>query len=241
MSNSLVHYVPILTTLVGLVFSSTLYAHWRRKPEATYLLWWLLGVLTYVAGTITESLTAVFGWQPAVFRAWYIFGALLGAAPLAQGSVYLLLPRRTANVLTVLLLTAVAISSACVLLSPLNLAHPAVLEGRLTGQAFEWAWVRRFSPFLNLYAFIFLVGGAAWSAWRYRKVAGAEDRVRGNVLIAVGTLLPGIGGMATRYGFTEVLFVTELVGLLIVWGGYRLMVRTRAPSVHAAQRKVATA
>jgi hypothetical protein len=240
MSNSLVHYVPILTTIVGIVFARILFLHWRRKSGATYLLWWFLGVLTYVAGTLTESVTALIGWNPIVFRAWYITGALLGAAPLAQGTVYLLLPRRTAHALTVLLLTAVAVAGTFVVLSPLDSAHASVAAGRLTGQVLEWSWVRRFSPFLNLYAFIFLVGGAAWSAWRYRRVAGAGPRVGGNVLIAVGTLLPGIGGMATRYGYTEVLFVTELVGLVLVWLGYRLMVSAVAPSLHAAQRTVAT-
>lgn len=236
MSNSLVHYVPILTTLVGIVFARTLFLHWRRKPGATYLLWWFLGVLTYVAGTLTESVTALIGWDPMVFRTWYITGALLGAAPLAQGTVYLLMPRRTAHALTVLLLTAVAVAGTFVVLSPLDTTHASVAAGRLTGQVLEWSWVRRFSPFLNLYAFIFLVGGAAWSAWRYRRVAGAGPRVGGNVLIAVGTLLPGIGGMATRYGYTEVLFVTELIGLVLVWLGYRLMVSAVAPSLHVAQR-----
>jgi hypothetical protein len=239
MSTSPVHYVPILTTIVGVVFSHTLYQHWRRKPGALYLLWWLLGVLTYVAGTLTESITAVFGWHPAVFRAWYITGALLGAAPLAQGTVYLLLPRRTAHVLTVLLLSAVAVASTFVLLSPLDLAHESIAASRLTGRVLEWSWVRRFSPFLNLYAFVFLVGGAAWSAWRYRREPGARPRVLGNVFIAVGTLLPGIGGTATRFGYTEVLFVTELVGLLLVWQGYRLMVSAAVPSVHRAQQEAA--
>jgi hypothetical protein len=241
MSQSWVHYVPIITTLVGVVFAKTLFAHWRRKPDATYLLWWFLGIATYVAGTLAESITAFIGWDPVVFRAWYIAGALLGAAPLAQGTVYLLMPRRIAHTLTVLLLAAVAVAGTFVILSPLNFAHPAVEAGRLTGQVLEWTWVRRFSPFLNLYAFVFLVGGAAWSAWRYRRVEGASARVRGNALIAVGTLLPGIGGMATRYGYTEVLFVTELVGLLLVWVGYRLMVQTRAPSVHSAQQLTMTA
>jgi len=36
-------------------------------------------------GTITESLTTVFGWNEWVFRAWYITGALCGGAPLAPG------------------------------------------------------------------------------------------------------------------------------------------------------------
>jgi hypothetical protein len=176
------------------------------------------------------------GWHAPVFRVWYIVGALLGAAPLAQGTVYLLLPRRVAHTLTVALLTAVAVASVFVLLSPLDLTHASVSEGRLTGAVFEWRWVRRFSPFLNMYAAIFLIGGAIWSAVKYRKVEGAQARVTGNVFIAIGTMLPGIGGTATRYGYTEVLYVTELIGLLLVWRGYRLMVRSNTTSMHSAQR-----
>jgi hypothetical protein len=46
----------------------------------------------------------------------------------------------------------------------------------------------------------------------------------GNVLIAVGALLPGIGGAFTRFGYTEVLYVTELIGLCLVYAGYRFNV-----------------
>lgn len=232
----MIHFVPIATTIVGTIFAAELYRHWRRKPAATYLLWWFLGVVTYVAGTLTESLTAILGWHAPIFRVWYIVGALLGAAPLAQGTVYLLLPRRVAHLLTIALLTTVAIASTFVLMSPLDLTHASVIEGRLTGAVFEWRWVRRFSPFLNMYAAIFLIGGAIWSAIRYRKVAGARARVIGNVYIAVGTMLPGIGGTATRYGYTEVLYVTELIGLLLVWRGYRLMVGSNTTSMHSTQR-----
>ena len=89
----------------------------------------------------------------------------------------------------------------------------------------EWTWVRRFSPFVNLYAFVFLVGGAVWSAIRYARDPETRHRAYGNALIAVGALLPGIGGTATRMGHTEVLYITELVGLSLIWWGYLLNVR----------------
>ncbi|MEZ5420457.1 MAG: hypothetical protein R2708_24375 [Vicinamibacterales bacterium] len=59
-----------------------------------------------------------------------------------------------------------------------------------------------------------------------------------NVFIAVGAILPGIGGTATRMGHVEVLYVTELVGMLLTWTGYRLSVRpyqaqTPAPAAPA--------
>ena len=39
---------------------------------------------------------------------------------------------------------------------------------------------------------------------------------------AIGALLPGIGGSFTRFGHTEVLYVTEFAGLLLIFLGYRL-------------------
>ena len=44
------------------------------------------------------------------------------------------------------------------------------------------------------------------------------------MVIAIGAILPGIGGTATRMGYTEVLYVTELIGLLLIWTGYRISV-----------------
>lgn len=229
--------MPIATTIVSVVFAFVLYRHWRSKPSALYLAWWTFGVVMYGVGTLTESLTTVFGWDPVVFKSWYISGALLGGAPLAQGTVYLLLKRRTAHILTVVLVTFITIAAAFVILSPIN--YEAVETYRLSGSALEWTWVRLFSPFVNTYAAIFLIGGAAWSAWKYWK-SGADLRNRawGNIFIAVGALLPGIGGSFARAGVVEVLYVTELVGLLIIWAGYYIIASDFSQSVHYNQRVV---
>jgi hypothetical protein len=227
------HYIPIFTTFVALAFAAQLHRRWAGRKGATYLLWWLVGALTYAAGTLTESLTTLWGWHAGVFRAWYITGALLGGAPLAQGTVYLFLSRRTANRLSAALVTVIAVASCCVLLSPLDLS--LVEPGRLSGRVLVWHWVRYFSPFINLYALAFLVGGAAVSAWRYFRRRGSRARVWGNVAIAVGALLPGIGGSFTRFGYVEVLYVTELIGLASIWMGYAMIAGDRGTTIHAAQ------
>ena len=215
---SAVYFVPIVTTVVALAFAGVVLARWmdRRQP---HLLWWGIGMLTYAAGTITESATTLLGWHEPVFRAWYITGALLGGAPLAQGSVYLNLRRRTANRLTAIVATVVVIASICVILSPINQA--LVEPFRLSGKVLVWRWVRLFSPFINTYAVVFLVGGAIVSAIRYRRTRETYQRFIGNVLIAAGGILPGIGGTFTRFGHTEVLYVTELLGLVCIYAGYR--------------------
>jgi hypothetical protein len=223
MSSSAVHFIPILTTLLAIPFSLEIYRRYRRFPDRLHLLWWALGIATYGVGTLTESLTTLLGWQEPIFRAWYVSGALLGAAPLAQGTVYLMLSRKVAHALTVLLIAYVVIASAAVYLSPIDYA--AVETHRLSGRVFAWQWVRMFSPLVNLYAVVFLIGGAIMSALRYSADPSTRHRMWANVFIAVGAILPGIGGTATRMGHVEVLYVTELVGMMLTWMGYRMSVR----------------
>jgi hypothetical protein len=221
-SPSLVHFIPIATTLLAIPFALEILRRYRAHPERLHLLWWALGIATYGVGTFTESLTSVFGWHEPIFRAWYVSGALLGAAPLAQGTVYLMLSRRVAHVLTALLIVYVVLASVAVYLSPID--YTLVETHRLSGRVFAWQWVRRFSPFVNLYAVVFLIGGAILSALRYSAEAATHHRMWANVLIAIGAILPGIGGTATRLGHVEVLYVTELVGMLLTWTGYRMSV-----------------
>jgi hypothetical protein len=220
-----VHYIPIATTLMSFAFAAVVFRRYRQKEGARHLLWWTAGILTFGAGTFTEGYTAVFGWHEGIFRAWYITGALLGGAPLAQGTVYLLIRRTWADRMTIAVVSFIAIATVFVLLTPVDssLAEEHVLSGKVI----DWTWVRAFSPFINTYAFIFLVGGATYSAMRYSESADSRDRTIGNIFIAVGALLPGIGGSFTRFGYTEVLYVTEFIGLILIYFGYRFNTRGR--------------
>ena len=231
MSPALVHYVPVVTTILAIPFAAEIFRRYRQHPERLHLLWWAIGIATYGVGTFTEAATTLAGWNEPTFRAWYISGALLGGAPLAQGTVYLLLSKRTAHILTALLVTYVTIASVAVVLSPID--YTQVEAHRLTGRVLGWQWVRAFSPIVNMYAVVFLIGGAILSALRYSANPATRHRVVANVLIALGAILPGIGGTATRMGYTEILYVTELVGLLLTWLGYRMSIRPMPVAVTA--------
>ena len=229
---SVILYLPVATTVLAAIFCRELVLRYRAYPTRAHYLWWSIGVAVYGLGTLTEALTTLLGWHPFLFRAWYISGALLGGAPLAQGSVYLLLPRRNANILATSLLIYVLAAATCVVLSPLD--YSLVEPHRLSGRVIAWHWVRYLSPFVNTYAVIFLIGGAAVSALRYARDLETRHRFLGNVFIAVGAILPGIGGAATRMGHVEVLYVTELLGLVLIWWGYRLNVRGAHPVTASA-------
>ncbi len=215
-----IEYIPIITTIFSAFFFREIFAHYRRT-KTTYLLWWTLGVVAFGLGTLTESINVLFGWSQINTKAWYIVGALLGGFPLAQGSVYLLMNRKFANITTILFVTLIIGAGVCVMLSPIVI--PDDFAGKLTGKVFEWKWVRLFSIPINIYALIFLVGGAIYSAIRYYAKADHQARFKGNIFIAFGGLLPGIGGTFTRMGHVNVLYVTELVGLTLIYIGYKII------------------
>lgn len=231
---NITHYIPIFTTGIAIFFTATLYKHWRRKTSASYLLWWTIGVFCFGIGTLTEAINVLVGWSVFNMKAWYISGALFGAFPLAQGTVYLLLKKKVADYLTWFFMIYLAVASVCIALAPVDMA--AVDPTHLTGKVMTWTWARMFSILPNTYALIFLVGGAAWSAIQYARKQDSGNRVLGNWLIAIGGLLPGIGGSFTRFGYVEVLFVTEIIGLSLIWAGYRAMTQTRAESIHVVQQ-----
>lgn len=228
-----VHYVPIITTLFAAFFFKEIGSHYLQKRSATYLFWWSVGVLTYGFGTLTESINTLAGWTELNFRFWYVLGALLGGFPLAQGTVHLLLKPRTARILSRIFVTVILVAAVCIFASPVN--PSLAVDGRLSGKVLEWQWVRFFSPFINSYSFIFLFGGAIYSAMKYKRLTKSDKRFLGNVFIALGALFPGIGGTFTRFGHVEVLYITELIGLISIYIGYRIMKKDPTVSVHLAQ------
>lgn len=214
-----IHYIPIFTTFISAYFSYIILRRYQSKPKALYLLWWGLGVAVYGAGTLVESINTLLGWSELNFKLWYIFGALLGGAPLAIGSIYLLIGRKSGHLAVSILLAVVSVTSVFVLLSPIewSLVDPNILNGKVFG----WQSVRKISPFINSMAALFLIGGALYSAYKYRKSFEMRNRYIGNIWIAVGAILPGIGGAFSRMGYTEVLYVGEFFGILLIYYGYK--------------------
>lgn len=223
-----VHYVPIASTILSAIFFVVLLRRYLAKG-GTHLAWWAAGVFFYGLGTGLESAITLFGNSIELTKAWYVAGALLGGYPLAQGTVYLLLKRRTAHILTAISVPFIAFTAVFVLLSPVNIEE--MQPHRPTGDVIGWQWVRWMTPFINGYAALFLIGGAILSAIRFARKSGAGDRALGNASIAFGALLPGIGGTMTKtHGIVEALYVGEFIGIIFIWIGYSLCVRSPKPT-----------
>ena len=216
----MIDYIPIFTTILSLYFFIEILKHYLFRKKK-YLFWWMIGVATFGLGTLSESIHTIIGYNEFNLRFWYILGALLGGFPLAQGTVYLLFSKKFANQSSLFFISYILIASIFILMVPIKITES--FDGGLTGQVFKWQWVRFFSIPINIYAFTFLVGGAIYSAYKYSKFKNLIYKVYGNTTIAIGGILPGIGGSFTRAGYIEVLFVTEFFGLALIYAGYKII------------------
>jgi hypothetical protein len=192
----------------------------RRGP---HLLLWGLGMVFYGIGGFCEGYYGIRGWNDLVFRLWYLFGAILVAAWLGQGTVYLLVRRRWANVLMVVLALASLYAAFRVFTAELDpaLMTTSVHTGsELSGHAIQTPGIRTMTPFFNLYGTVTLVGGAVYSAWLFWRKRVLLQRTIGNILIAAGAILPAFGGAFSRMGMANALYLSELLGAVLLTLGF---------------------
>jgi hypothetical protein len=143
---------------------------------------------------------------------------MLVAAWLGQGTLYLLVKRRWAHGLMVLL--AVASVYGLVRVFSADLDPGLIATSEMSGQAIVSPGVRTLTPFFNVYGTVALVGGAIWSAWIFWRKGILLHRTIGNVLIALGAMLPALGGTVSRLGMSGALYLSELLGAVIMFIGF---------------------
>ena len=159
-------WLPFTSSVISFVFAFLVLQRYARR-RGLHLLVWGIGMIMYGVGGFCEGYYGAFGWQPLVYRLWYLFGAILVAAWLGQGTVYLLARRRWAYALTVLLALGSLYGAVRVFgaeLDPGQMTTSVHTGSELSGHAIVTPGVRVLTPFFNLYGTVTLVGGAAWSA-----------------------------------------------------------------------------
>jgi len=215
-------WVPLAASITSFVFALVVLRRYamRRGP---HLLLWGIGMTFYGIGGFCEAYYGAFGWNPLFFRLWYLFGAILVAAWLGQGTVYLLARRRWADALMIVLGLASLYGAVRVFTAELDagLMTSGLHTGsELSGHAIVTPGVRTLTPFFNLYGTVTLVGGALYSAWLFWRKRVLLHRTIGNILIAVGATLPAFGGAFSRLGIPGALYWGELLGAVLMFLGF---------------------
>lgn len=234
-----------ITALISGVFAALVLRRWwgnrREGKQRPHLLAWGIGLVLYFLGSFSQVvLTQV--WSPLFFGLWYWSGALMVAAWLGQGTVYLLVRRGNIarNIHMALILVSVMTLPWTLFLTPLNpdAWHPGAdltqiylpEVNRETGEivrpgimpAESRGTVRFFVPITNVWGTIALVGGAIYSAWLFRRKQIKQNRVFGNWLIAAGGLLPALGGAFIRLGVPILQYPGTMLGVILIFIGFLL-------------------
>lgn len=219
-----VHFLPFLSTAITFFFAAVVLNRYRvgRRPHS---LMWGIGLVLFGVGTLAEAYLAL-RWSDTLLRLWYLCGAMLTAAWLGQGTIFLLV--RRPGVATGIALGLAAVSLVAVV---------AVFTAPVDGARFQAALpvstqykdlltrtrlMLVLTILLNIYGTITLVGGAAYSAWLFWRKRVLANRMTGNILIAVGALFPASAGTLIRLGLGDWLYISELLGVSLIFLGFWL-------------------
>ena len=218
------NYLPYLSTLVTFVFTIAVFNRYRQRG-GLHLLLWAIGLLLYGIGTLSEVVLGL-TFNVIVLKVWYLTGAMLTAAWLGMGTVHLLMRKgNTAQILTGIVAAVSVLALIIIFAAPVNSAAYDVM--RPVSEQYKEILTRSgliilLTILLNLYGTITLVGGAIYSAFLFWRKKILANRMYGNILIAAGALSPALGGTFLRTGLVDFLYLSELVGAILMFIGFIL-------------------
>lgn len=218
------HIISLLATLVTFMFAVAVFNRYRYK-KGTHLLLWGVGLLFYGIGTLTEVILS-FAFSPLAVRLWYLSGAMLTAAWLGQGTIFLLVRKRgVAPALAILLAAASVVALVLIMAAPITSAAASYDVSRPISAQYKDILVRDGSMvvltiLMNIYGTLALVGGALYSSYLFWRKKVLANRMLGNILIAAGALMPALAGSFIRAGLADWLYVSELVGVVLMYSGF---------------------
>lgn len=231
------HVLPAFgAAAIMLIFSALVLRRYitRRK---LHFLFWGVGLLMFGLASLSEVYLSL-RWSTAVFVTWYLFGAILTAAWIGQGTLHLLFRRRWTRVVAGVLVIA-SFAAAVIMLN----AVPDFELGNFSpGPPISEQYreilprhVRLLTPAFNIYGTVAIVGGALWSSYLFWRKRVMPNRVIGNVLIAVGALVIASASTLTRAGFGQLLFVGELIAAVLMFAGFHIAGRPAQTSGHPTE------
>lgn len=220
------NYLSLLSTVITFTFASAVLARWRHK-RPPHLLLWGIGLILYGLGTLSEVILSI-TFNPWVLKLWYLTGAMLTAAWLGQGSIYLLVRKRgVADTLMVFLGLASVLAVILVASAPVTEAANAYNVNLPASSQYKDILTRNglttlLTILLNIYGTLGLVGGALYSAFLFWRKSILANRMLGNLLIAAGALMPAMAGSLVKAGLVDWLYLSELLGAILMYAGFML-------------------
>jgi hypothetical protein len=206
--------LPFITAVVSAVFAIVVAMRSKGRPA---LVMWAIGFAMFALAALAGAL-ARSGTEPeTMYRVFYLFGGILNVTWLGLGTMFLLAPRAgRVSLIAVVLFSLVA--AYATFTTPVNL-QVALDSGR--GYP-DGSLPRILAGIGSGLGSVVLIGGALWSGWIFLRRRHNGKRALANAIIAVGVLIVAAGGTVTFTGANGILETTNLVGLVVMFGGFLL-------------------
>jgi hypothetical protein len=221
---------PLAAALVATAFSIALgrrFVRRRRSYEAI----WAIALLMYAGASLAVVFGTASGWTSGEFRVYWVLGAVLNVPFLAQGELDLLIHRREVRWALYVLLAFIAAYTIAVVRTAE--VHAGALAKDLPSgkEVFgDGTAAHRLPQLIAIPAYLILIGGTLWSAWRMRGRPDLRDRFWGTLVIALGaTVIAGFGSAFAALGYLVPFSLSLLVGITVMFLGFALAARQRQP------------
>jgi hypothetical protein len=222
--------LPLAAGLVASVFAILLVRRRddRRRP---YRVLWAVAMVMYGSASVAVFLGAVDGWSRNEFLIYWALGAVLNVPFLAAGEVALLFRRPIVLPVLALVLAGTSIVTVVVVAGASTVAAALAADLPSGKDVFgDGTSAFRLPQLISIPSYLVLVVGALWSAWTIRGRPELRDRFIGTLLIVVGaTVIAAVGSAFAAAGNLPVFAMALLVGIAVMFLGFRRASRTRAP------------
>ncbi len=224
--------------MVAVAFAFNTYEHWLLRRTRQYLAWTVAMVL-FAVGAAALAWGSELGWSSTAFRLFYAAGAITNVPFLAVGQLYLLVRRRTADRIFVVVSVVTSFAFGVVLAVPFVGKLPS--ERLPKGDEVFGLAPRVFAAVGSGGAAVVLAAGTIMGivrisqAHRRHPIAGAGRRITGLALLTLGTFVSGASGLLNSVlGAMSAFSVTLVIGVVILFAGF--MLSTSSTSSTAARR-----
>ncbi len=218
--------IAIAAASVASAFAVQLLWDLKSRPRP-HVAVWVAAVSAFAVATWALVIGLASGWTEFGFRVFYWLGAIVNIPLFAAGAAFLVLGPRWGRRVTVGVVIYAVVAAIPAFFAPAaDVAGVGIPEG---SEVFDFTWEvdaltiagpRVLAAVAGAVGTLVLVGLAAYSAIVLRRTA--SRRAWANLLIILGVLAPAFGGSLTALGESAGFSLSLLVGVGLLWAGYRL-------------------
>jgi len=219
---------PLAAAIVAFVFAAMLGKQFAIRRGQAQLLW-AIALAMYGVASIAVTAGVLSGWTRTWFILYWAFGAVLNVAFLAGGELVLLFRRRWVLGAVWLVLVFVTAYTFSVLrraaVDDTAFADQLPLGRDVFGAGTP---AHRLAQLVAYPAYVILLLGTLWSAWKMRGRPELRDRFVGTLLIAVGATIVAGGAAFAAVGVLPGFILTIVAGICVMFAGF-VRASRRAP------------